>query len=346
MLRHPLRRILIPIIDLLDRSAAAPHDQPSLREEGTRFPEFPWDLRTIIIVFPPEAPFLFLNLNVLLGITGLPFDQIEQWNGSDPKDAFDLQFCLEGRSRYATYKQYHSVARELCYRPDDVYFQLGDRLHFEGRWPKYRIRYSQPENNLDLSIELDSWEGFHWWAYAPGIYCHYTSFAHCRMEWQWNGEKGTTALPALHDHGWGKNLLPLRVPLKVFRYEVLLLPEGGFAISLWSEGPFGMELKNVGLLRWSPYQSRFMERYECQVLEWDQFDNYAGQPCRVPRRWLGRLRSNGDEFSYEARRKTEPRPVLGEGFLYGFDYQGQWSGSPNEKIEGEGYVEQLGRFLR
>lgn len=352
MLQYLLRRVLIPIIGLLERSATAPHDQPSPREEGTRFPEFPWDLRTIIIVFPPDAPFRFLNLNVLLGMTGMPFDQTERWNGSDPKDAFDLQFCLEGRNRYATYKQYHSIARELDYRPNAVQFRLGERLHFEGRWPSYQIRYNQPEENLRLTIELDSWEGFHWWAYVPRIYCHFTSFGHCRVEWQWNGDSGVLESPALHDHGWGRNLLPLRVPLKVFRYEVLLLPEGmfesseGFAISLWTEAPGGMELKNIGLLRWDRRRSQFMDRYECQILEWDTFDNYAGQPCRVPRRWLGRLRSNGDEFSYEARRKTEPRPVLGEGFLYGFDYQGQWSGSPGKKIEGEGYVEQLGRFLR
>jgi hypothetical protein len=38
--------------------------------------------------------------------------------------------------------------------------------------------------------------------------------------------------------------------------------------------------------------------------------------------------------------------VLGEGFLYGFDYQGKWTGCPGEKIEGRGYVEQLGRFSR
>ena len=107
-----------------------------------------------------------------------------------------------------------------------------------------------------------------------------------------------------------------------------------------------MELKNIGLIRWDQKRSQFMDRYECKVLEWDIFDNYANIPCRVPRRWIGRQQSNRGEFIYEAEMSTEPRPVLGEGFLYGFDYQGKWNGSSEGKIEGVGYVEQLGRFKK
>lgn len=345
MLRYSLRRALVPIIGLLEQSVTAPHTQPSPRDEGTRFPELPWDLRTIIIVFPPDAPFRFLNLNVLLGMTGVSFDQIERWNGSNPKDAFDLQFCLEGRNRHATYKQYYSIENELNYHPNTVHFRLGERLQFEGRWPSYQIQYSQPETNLHISMQFDSWEGFHWWVYVPGIYCHYTSFGNCRMYWQWNGDEGTIETPALHDHGWGRNLLPVRLPLGVFRYEVLLLPKGGFIISLWTEAPGRMELRNTGFLRWDVHRYQVMKSYECQVLEWENFDNYTGKTCRAPHRWLGRHRSSAAELTYEAERKTEPRSIIGDGFMYGFDYQGQLTGSPGERIEGEGYVEQLGRHF-
>ena len=94
-------------LGLLDRSSKAARQRPDPAEDGTRFPEFPWDLRTIILLFPPEAPFRFMNLNLLLGLTGVPFDRIEQLEGLRTEDAFDLQFCLEGRERYATYKRYH-----------------------------------------------------------------------------------------------------------------------------------------------------------------------------------------------------------------------------------------------
>jgi hypothetical protein len=334
------------LLGLVDRSATAPHEKPLPAEEGTRFPEFPWDLRTIIMVFPPDAPFRFLNLNTLLGLTGVPFDQVERLGGLDAKDAFDLQFCLEGRERHAVYKQYHSIDKELEYKTEAVRFKLPERLFFEGAWPSYQIQYRQPEEDLSLSIKFDSRDDFHWWAYVPGVYCHYTSFCDCAVEWQWSGKSGTIETLALHDHGWGRNLLPIRLPVNVFRYEVMRLPEAGSAISLWTEGPLGMELKNVGLLRPDQKPGWPMERYECEVLEWEAFDNYAGKTCRVPRRWLGRQKGDGREFSYEAERATEPRPIIGNGFIYGFDYQGELTGTAGGKIEGEGYVEQLGLLVR
>jgi hypothetical protein len=343
-----LRRALVPILNLLDRSRTLPSDRPASNEECTRFPDFPWDLRTVIVVFPPDAPFRFLNLNLTLGLTGVPLDRVKAWSGTDPKDAFDLQFCLEAEQGSASYNRYHSLAQELDYRSGEVYLRLGERLHVEGRWPEYQIQYSQPEAGLELSVELVSWPGFHWWARAPRIYCHYTSFCDCRLEWRWGGEQGSLELPALHDHGWGGNLLPLRIPLRVFRYEVLRLPEGDFAISLWTEGPGGMEFRKLGLLRWGKRPALLMKRYHCQVLDWEEFENYAGQSCRVPRRWVGTQLGDSGEFRYEALRVSEPRAVFGEGFLYGFDYQGRFAGAgaPSEQVEGRGYVEQLGRFSR
>jgi len=348
MIKHYLRKALDPVITYLDRAATAPNEQPTSTEECTRFPEFPWDLRTIITVFPPESPFRYLNLNILLGMTGVPFDQHEKWTGPDPMDAFDLQFCLEGKDKHATYKQYHSVSKELSYRAGDLYFELGERLHFEGLWPNYNIRYSQPECDLELSMELNAWSGFHWWAFSPTMYCHYTTFCDCRFQWRWGSDEGSIDIPTLHDHGWGKNMLPLRFPLKVFRYEVMRLPDDAFALSLWSEGPGGMELKNIGVLRKDNEPIQFMKRYDCQVLEWEVFDNYAGRPCRVPKRWLGEQRGDNGGFVYEAVRNSEPRPILGEGFLYGFDYEGELSGvgSNPKQVKGGGYVEQLGRFIK
>jgi hypothetical protein len=345
------RRALTPFLGLLDRASRVAHQRPAPSEDGTRFPEFPWDLRTIILLFPPEAPFRFLNLNLLLGLTGTPFDRPEALGALDAGDAFDLQFCLEGRERCITYKRYHSIARELSYRPLAVEFLLGERLRLEGSWPAYRIRYRQPEAKLSLTLHFDSQEDFHWWAHAPQLYCHYTSFGRCRMEWQLESERGTVEVPALHDHGWGRNLLPLGVPLRTFRYEVLQLRGetenvNGLGISLWTEGPFGIELKKSGLLRWDQEHSQLMNRYECRVLEWETFDNSAGRPCRVPRRWVGRQIGSRAEFEYEAERSTQPRAVLGNGFLFGFDYRGVLRGSTTRAVEGEGYGEQLGSLLR
>ena len=114
------------------------------------------------------------------------------------------------------------------------------------------------------------------------------------------------------------------------------------------QGPGGFELRNVGLVRWGRKSALFMKRYQCQVLEWEEFQNYAGRPCRVPRRWAGTQLGDAGEFSYEAVRASEPRAVFGEGFLYGFDYQGRFAGlgAASGRVEGRGYVEQLGRFLR
>jgi hypothetical protein len=220
-------------------------------------------------------------------------------------------------------------------------------LRFEGSWPSYTVEYEQPEAELGCSLRFDAFGDVHWWARAPRLYCHYTSFGRCRLEWRWGAETGALELAALHDHGWGRNLLPLGVPLKLFRYEVLHVPAGagetgGFAIALWTEGPFGMELKRSGLLRRHPERSQIVTRVERRVLEWEHLDNYAGKACRMPRRWLVRHVGAGAELEYEAQRSSEPRAVLGNGFLGGFDYRGVWRGRAQEKLEGAGYAEQMG----
>jgi len=337
----------MPLITFFDQSKKVQNRRPIPVEETTRFPQVPWDLRTIIIVFPPDAPFQYLNLNALLGMTGVPFDRMEDWKGKKPGDAFDLQFALEGTNRFVTYNKYHSIANELAYKQNDVYFKLGRQLLFQGKWPDYHIIYRQPDADFEISIRLNSLSRIHWWAYFPGLYWHYTSFCDSRLSWKWRSDSGSMDAPALHDHGWGKNILPIRVPLRVFRYEVLHLPDKAIGISLWTEGPLKMKLKTAGLLRWRDEPMVSMKRYDCQILEWDVYPNYSGQPCRVPRRWVGRQQGPFGEFQYEGERTSEPRAVLGEGFLYGFNFSGELSGPglPAGTTEGQGYVEQLGRFL-
>ena len=98
--------------------------------------------------------------------------------------------------------------------------------------------------------------------------------------------------------------------------------------------------------RWGRERTQAMERYQCQVLEWETFENYAGTPCRVPRRWLGQLTGSGAGLEYEAQRSAEPRAVLGNGFLFGFDYQGVWKHTAERALQGEGYAEQMGSLVR
>ena len=263
-------------------------------------------------MFPPDAPFRFLNLNVLLGLTGTPFDQPERWRGRPARDAFDLQLCLEGREEAATYKAYHSIDAELRRGPGPVGFALGERVTLEGGWPDYHLTYRQPEAELELDARLAARPGFHWWANLGDRYSHYTTFVDCELTWRWGARSGRTTLPALFDHGWGRTLLPLRVPLRVFRYEVLRLPDSGTVASLWTEGPGRIELESGGVSR-PPGATTChrIERYECTVHEWDVFENRAGAPRQVPRRWSGKLTGRGGRFDYEAVRRSPPRPVLG-----------------------------------
>lgn len=319
-------------------------------EEGTRYPEYPWDLRTLILIFASDSSFYYLNLNVTFGLTGSFLDRKEQLKGLCKKDAFDLQFCLEEKESCVTHKKYYSIEKDVKYKQKAVSFKLGERLSFQGRWPDYDIQYRQPEDSLFLSMRFQSEEGVHWWASFPAMYFHYTSFGHCELKWRWNEKQGTENVFALHDHGWGRNLLPFRTPLSVFRYEVFFFTgEAGdinTAISLWTEGPFGVKLKRDGILRTGSGEKLCLENIDCRVLEWEEWNNYAGGAYRLPRRWKGKLSGKKGEMTYEAVRKTEPRAVIGEGFLYGFDYEGNWksSSSQTKKVCGRGYAEHAGHF--
>lgn len=324
----------------VDHWQDAPAEVPTHDEETTRFPRFDWDLRTLIAVFPPETPFRFLNLNITTGLTGLPLDRNER--PMRAKDAFDLQFCLEGRERTASYKAYHSLAGEVEVREDAVDFSLPGRLRFTGSWPSYEFEYDQPEEALHLEARFESTPGFHWWVRVPRAYSHYTSFAQARLRWSWGARSGEVSVPLLHDHAWGRRLLPVRLPVRLFRYEVLRLPDAGFAISLRCEGPGGLPLRATGLLKSAGETRVVMDRYDCEVQRWDRFDDYLGKTRRMPGRWTGTLRRGKESFVYEATRATQPRPVLGNGALVAFDYTARDGIFGTGEIQGEGYAEQFG----
>jgi hypothetical protein len=335
------------MLDRLDGGARACAAPPTDREDGIRFPGAAWDLRTIIVVFGPDAPFRFLNLNPTLGLTGLPFDRSPRSNSGDPRDVFDLQLCLEGRDGAAIYKRRHGVAGEVAYTPGAVRLSLGDRLRFEGRWPRYEVRFCDPEQELEIDLALEASGALQRWAQLPRVYAHYTMFGRCRLRWRWRGASGELETAALHDHGYGLRPPALGDPLRSFRYDVLRLRDEGAAIGLWTEGPRGVTLRNAGVVARA---SELMQAsFACRVEACDAFVDHAGRPRRVPRVWSARLEGRDGALSYRATRATEPRPVLGDGFLYAFDYQGEAtgrfaeSGARARSIEGEGYVEQMGR---
>ncbi len=331
-----LRGALAPLLDRLDGGARS-GPPPTTEEDGTRFPRAAWDLRTIIAVFGPDAPFRFLNLNTTLGLTGLPFDQPARWSG-DPGDAFDMQLCLEGRGRTATYKRYHRIGEELESVPGAVRLRLGEQLALEGDFPHYQVEWREPGLSLDITIEADG--GVQRWAWTPRYYSHYTCFGRCRIAWRWGSDGGEIESSVLHDHGWGRRPPRWASPLGLFRYEVLRLPDDGVAITLWSEGPGGVTLRNVGLVR--RHGVTLQMRYASRVDEEARFLNYAGEGRRVPGHWTGKLMSPRGTLRYRATRAGTPQPVLGDGFLYAFDYQAEGTGDLAASFSGDGYVEQLG----
>ncbi len=333
------------IVNRVDRWQRSPSRIPSRKEETTRFPTAGWDLRTLIAVFPPEAPFRFLNLNVVAGLTGLPFDRRDRLGGIAPEKAFDLQFCLQGRERSATYKGYHRLGTEVTNAPDEVQIRLPSRLRFEGGWPSYEIEYLQPEDDLELKISLVSQPDFHWWVHTPGFYSHYTSFTNAKVAWKWQGEAGTLETPLLHDHGWGRNLRAFSWALRLFRYEILRLPDGGHLITLACEGPGGLVLRRTGLLRAAKGPTLSFSPLTTEVLAWDERPNYQGVMRRLPRSWRCNLGEGPDRLEYEATLATEPAPLLGDGFLHAFDYRARGPAFGGE-IQGEGYAEQLGQMKR
>lgn len=339
--------MLAPMLDRLDGGARACAAPPTEGEDGIRFPGAAWDLRTIIAVFGPEAPFRFLNLNPTLGLTGLPFDRAPRSNSVDPREVFDLQMCLEGRDGAAIYKRQHAVSGEVAYTPGEVRLSLGERLRFEGRWPRYEVRFRDPEQDLELDLELEAEGAFQRWASMPRIYSHYTMFGRCRLRWRWRGESGELETPALHDHGFGVRPPALGDPLRSFRYEVLRLADRGTAIGLWTEGPHGVTLRNAGVV--ARVGELLQTSFACRVEACDERVDHAGRRRRVPRVWSARLEGRDGSLSYRATRATEPRAVLGDGFLYAFDYEGEatgrfaGAGAGTCAIRGEGYVEQMGR---
>ncbi len=343
MKQHRFRRVLQPLRKLLDQYQVAPTDRVDRPLESVRYPDYRWDLGTLIAVFPPESPWYLLDLNWVLGAMGNSFDLVSTRSRRAGMDAFDLQFCLEGKERHATYKAVHSVAEEVSFITGAVNLTLRNRLKVTGTWPEYRIEYRQPERSLELDLQYRAWPGIHWWARSPGLYSHFSNFGSCDVTWRWNGDQGHLQLPALLEHAWGNHLLPFRIPLGIFRYEVLRMPENGIAISLWVDAPGGLEMATAAVQRFGAETERIVGAYQCEVLEWETLPNRAGDLRRLPIRWRGVQQFDEGTFKYETERITPPRPIMGDGFLHTFAWRGEGTGVIGGSAEGTGYVEQMGR---
>ena len=146
---------------------------------------------------------------------------------------------------------------------------------------------------------------------------------------------------ALYEHGWGRRLATGAL-LALFRYEVLRLPDDGLLIALWTEGPGGLLLKCAGLLCMPDGSRHRFGNYECEILEHDLCENRAGRLCRSPRRWLGRLTGRRGTIRWEAERRGQVCPVIGDGFMAGLDYVIERGDVLCESAEGAGYAEQFG----
>jgi hypothetical protein len=334
-----LGRAIARLAGRIDARARGRRSDPSTALDGTRHRAGRWDLRTVIALFPPSCPLRFLNLNVTHGRTGLPFDQRCRTAALADDESFDLQLCLAGRDDAERYKREHRLGVEVRSAPGRVDIALDDRLRFAGCWPSYAIEYRQPEALLALDLALAAWPGLHWWARLGNGYSHYTGFATATVAWRWRERSDRIEVAALHDHGFGRTV-PRRLGalLRLFRYEVLRLPGEGHALAVHAAGPGGVALRSEGVLRPSRGAHGPTVPFTTEVLAWAEHDNAAGRPCRVPRRWVGRLGPRGGELRYEAAIASVPCSVLGDGFLYAFDYT-----TDDGATVGEGYAEQLGR---
>ncbi|OIP31472.1 MAG: hypothetical protein AUK47_22435 [Deltaproteobacteria bacterium CG2_30_63_29] len=348
-------RLLAPI----DARWRAADEALSAADDGTRFPESHWDVRTLIAVFPAGSPFHFLNLNLLLGPTGVAFDRPDRLNGLRGEHAFDLQLCLEGEQGVTSYKRTHPLS-ELRYEQGSVALEMQGRgnephLTLEGGWPRYEIHCVQPSEELALTLVFEAKPRLQWWVRLPKLYSHCSLFGTLTMRWTLADRNGTLEVPALLDHGWGRNVLPLRAPLNRFRYEVLHLPNGVQGASLNAEGPFGAPLRTSGALHWDHDDKLSFECFHHRTAASEAFENYAGVPCQVPLSWSGSMRCAAGRFDYQAERATPARPLLGDGFLYGFEYQGRWHSNPRAPrraltppiaelglFTDRGYAEQMG----
>ena len=326
----------------VDRYESAPRERPSSADDRVQWPAAAWDLGTLIAVLPPGSPLSILNLNWTLGQTGSCFDRGPALWGGAARDVVDLQLYLEGAGRTATHKEAYSARRHVALEIDGA-LSIGGRLSVEGAFPSYVLRYRQPEAALALDVSFSAWPDIHWWAHLGGAYRHYTRFGDCSLRWEWGADSGVIDAPALLEHAWGGALLPVRVAPRVFRYEVMRLPDGAQAISLWVDGPLWLEVAHVAVQRHGRDRATLAGRSRCQVLEWETHADHAGQPRRVPRRWLGRQVFAGGELRYEAERLSTPRPVIGDGFIHSFAWRAEGAGLEGGAAEGVGYVEQMGR---
>ena len=79
---------------------------------------------------------------------------------------------------------------------------------------------------------------------------------------------------------------------------------------------------------------------EYQDVKWMD-DEAAGEPRRVPRRWVGRLRDHGGDLVYEAVASTPLYPAVDHGGFMGFDFHARYRprGGMWQRLEGSGFTE-------
>ena len=176
---------LASLLERLDHAERAPTDSLPPSVDGTRYPGMAWDLRTLIAVFPPEAPLRFLNLNTTLGRIGTGFDTPGRDTGRSAKAAFDLQMCLEGRGWATTYKEEHGIGDEVRSKAGAVDLDLPGRLRIVGAWPDYTVEYRQPEADLELDVRLTARPGVQWWAALDAAYTRWRLFPDARAGCAW-----------------------------------------------------------------------------------------------------------------------------------------------------------------
>ncbi len=309
--------------------------------DGTRFGRYPWDLRTLIAVAPCGAPLRFLNLNWVLGRTGTRFDQSPDRSRAAARRVADLQFCLESPAGALSWKREYGLD-QVEYEEGHVALSIGERLQVRGAWPRYDISYAQPEAELKLDVCFEAWPHPMRWVRLPGLYCHQTVFGTASIRSTRAGETQQLELPALLDHGWGRSLLPLRAPMRSFRYEVLHLPEGGQLLALGVRGPLGARVVARAVHRISRDARARLGRVRWEILESSVTPNHAGAPRHQPSRWRATLDFGDTTFTYEAEADSPPRAVLGDGFLQSFSWRRVDARGPG--TAGRGYAEQLGRM--
>lgn len=346
------QNIIKDMANILDRSAQKISEYPTSIEDLARFPECDWELRTIIIIFPPSSPFHFLNLNLTQGLTGFPvWDLPSLYGESDPKKGMDIQFALQYKDgETVSYKNYVFPDRKTE-QPNNPLFHYPGRVELSGKWPDYTLKYHQEEAELTVDLKLTTLPYLTWWASSYGhLYHHYTSYAEYKGTITHGEIEESIKGSLLFDHAWGNHFLngwfKQPFPLSLFWYEVLSLKAGEYSIALQLNGTKGIPIRQDGNLRLKAnHQNIRLPQQQITIDQWKPCQNILDQRIDYPAAWQTEL-SDGDNYlSYKAEALNTPAPVMGEGVILGFKYRGKRGSSSqsSKSIQGYGYLEYVQR---